>query len=300
MIISRTFLGSLLVLALLASTDSAQADIYAQMGYGEGEDGVLLLTEKCPADSTGELQMAVLRLLGRVQEGCYVINNRGNPVVRWQSGEIQELDISDFKKSHVKQELSLIGIREDDPMWEGWRQVSPIFSVMDNCTSLERMPAIKSDKSSYEFASMSPPDDIFVFQYVNNKSNLHDAFAKSELACQQLLASIKNASAIGINTKNTVRFGIALDYLPVATKRKLKNGALVSYVIKDSAALKAGIRKGDVIIAVAGTPVQNANQALAAMRTLPITTKSAMLTVIRQGVKTNIEVIFDAAAQILR
>lgn len=70
----------------------AQADIFAQSGYQEGRDGILLMTEKCPADSSGELKMAVMRAAGRAMEGCYVINNRGNAIVKWSNGEIRELD----------------------------------------------------------------------------------------------------------------------------------------------------------------------------------------------------------------
>lgn len=77
---------------LSISVFEAQADIFAQSGYQEGQGGILLMTEKCPADSSGELKMAVMRAAGKVMEGCYVINNRGNAIVKWSNGEIRELD----------------------------------------------------------------------------------------------------------------------------------------------------------------------------------------------------------------
>lgn len=76
--------------AALLTSFGAQADIYAQLGYAEGQDGILLLTEKCP--STSELQVAIARVNGRVLEGCYVINNRGNPIVKWSNGRLEELE----------------------------------------------------------------------------------------------------------------------------------------------------------------------------------------------------------------
>jgi hypothetical protein len=82
--------------ALLASSLAARSDILAQSGYQEGQDGVLLMTEKCPADATGELRVAVRRNAGRVLEGCYVLNNRGNAVVKWSTGEIRELEWTMF------------------------------------------------------------------------------------------------------------------------------------------------------------------------------------------------------------
>ena len=78
------------VLATIAF--AAQADIFAKSASQEGQHGILLMTEKCPADSSGEFKVAVVRTAGRAMEGCYVINNRGNAIVKWSNGEIQELD----------------------------------------------------------------------------------------------------------------------------------------------------------------------------------------------------------------
>ena len=85
-----------------------KGEIYAQFGYGEGQDGVLLLTEKCPASS--ELQVAVARINGAVLEGCYLMNNRGNPVIKWSTGRIEELDGTFFnlKKSPSAEVIKLM------------------------------------------------------------------------------------------------------------------------------------------------------------------------------------------------
>lgn len=98
--------------ALLTSF-GAQADIYAQLGYAEGQDGILLLTEKCP--STSELQFAVARVNNRVLEGCYVINNRGNPVVKWSNGRLEELDghLFQFKKVTPPPEVAALMKQEE-------------------------------------------------------------------------------------------------------------------------------------------------------------------------------------------
>ncbi len=86
------FKSCALAAVLSISAFAAQADIFAQSGYQEGRDGVLLMTEKCPADSSGELKMAIMRAAGKAIEGCYVINNRGNAIVKWSNSEVQELD----------------------------------------------------------------------------------------------------------------------------------------------------------------------------------------------------------------
>lgn len=82
-----------LALAALLSVLSASvhADIFARHGYQEGRDGVLLMTEKCPQDPSGEFKVAVTRIQGQVLSGCYVINNRGNAVVKWSTGDIAEM-----------------------------------------------------------------------------------------------------------------------------------------------------------------------------------------------------------------
>lgn len=72
-------------------------DIYAQSGYEGGKDGILLLTEKCPG-SAGEagFKMAVIRTDGNAMQGCYVKNNRGNFVVKWDNGSVVEIPSNIF------------------------------------------------------------------------------------------------------------------------------------------------------------------------------------------------------------
>lgn len=72
-------------------------EIYAQSGYEEGKDGILLLTEKCPGPA-GEagFKAAVIRTQGSVMQGCYIKNNRGNFVAKWQNGSIAEIPSNIF------------------------------------------------------------------------------------------------------------------------------------------------------------------------------------------------------------
>jgi len=84
----------LVALICTSLAGAASADIYGQFGYTAGQDGVLLMTEKCPA--TAELQLAVARFKGTVVMGCYAMNNRGNVIVKWESGQIEELDGNKF------------------------------------------------------------------------------------------------------------------------------------------------------------------------------------------------------------
>ncbi|WP_413460463.1 hypothetical protein [Herbaspirillum huttiense] len=74
----------------------SHAEVYAQAGYRERQDGVILMTQTCTADKTGQLKYAVGRLGGHVREGCYLINHRGNAVVRWQDGAVEEIPAGRF------------------------------------------------------------------------------------------------------------------------------------------------------------------------------------------------------------
>ncbi len=87
--------------ALLCISPIVKADILAQSGYESGKDGVILMTDKCKADSTGQLRMAFSRNAYTVLEGCYVINNRGNAIVKWNNGSIQELPWKMFGKEKL-------------------------------------------------------------------------------------------------------------------------------------------------------------------------------------------------------
>lgn len=92
------FFAILILATVISFPANSQTEIFAQMGYEEGADGIILLTHKCTGDIYGELKVAVLRKNGKVIEGCYVINDRKNPVVKWSTGRIEELDIKKFSK----------------------------------------------------------------------------------------------------------------------------------------------------------------------------------------------------------
>ena len=108
-----------LILFSIISGFSSQsfADIFAQSGYDSGQDGVLLLTERCPADRSGELQVAVARTGSTVKQGCYVINNRGNAIIKWNDGIIQELDWKIFGSNPLKSASPPVG-RNCFSAWE--------------------------------------------------------------------------------------------------------------------------------------------------------------------------------------
>lgn len=90
------FLFAALVVMLSSLPLIAAAEIVAQSGYRPGEDGLLLLSTPCPLDKTNQLRHAVKRLGNKVFEGCYVINNRGNAIVKWSDGSLVEVAASVF------------------------------------------------------------------------------------------------------------------------------------------------------------------------------------------------------------
>ena len=100
----RSILAGILLAGYVAHT---VADTYAI--FESGDFGIVLLTDPCPVNQSGELRLAIENANGKLREGCYVINNRNNPVVKWQDGAIQELDGSAFrvdpKQAIVKREL---------------------------------------------------------------------------------------------------------------------------------------------------------------------------------------------------
>ncbi|MYM92390.1 hypothetical protein [Duganella vulcania] len=108
----RGVIRSFVVLLLLALSNSpvmAAAEIVAQSGYRAGEDGLLLLSTACLADKTGQLRHAVRRLGGQVVEGCYVINKRGNAIIKWSDGSLVEVSASVFDVKTLPQPESKQG-----------------------------------------------------------------------------------------------------------------------------------------------------------------------------------------------
>lgn len=95
------------ILAIYGFSSYAIADVYAK--FESGQDGIILMTNECPGDKTGQLKWAISKFGSNLREGCYVINVRGNPVVKWQDGVMQELDGSLFSidpsQAIVKKEL---------------------------------------------------------------------------------------------------------------------------------------------------------------------------------------------------
>jgi hypothetical protein len=79
--------GSLLWLTAVV----ARADELAT--FSNGVAAIALKTEPCgPMDS--EMQQAVKRVDALRLDGCWTMNRRGNPVVLWNDGTVQELDES--------------------------------------------------------------------------------------------------------------------------------------------------------------------------------------------------------------
>lgn len=80
-------------------------DIYAQSGYEEDQDGILLLTTKCPGIAgEADLKIAFIRVNGTVMSGCYAKNNRGNFIVKWQNESIAEIPSNIFIIKESKKE----------------------------------------------------------------------------------------------------------------------------------------------------------------------------------------------------
>lgn len=85
----------LTLIAFTGYSDQVSSAVYAT--FESGRDAIVLMTDKCPSDKTGELKWAFSKSSGSLREGCYVINSRGNPVVSWGGGTIQELDAAMFR-----------------------------------------------------------------------------------------------------------------------------------------------------------------------------------------------------------
>ena len=78
--------GFMLVTAFVARADELATS-------SDGGAAITLRTEPCgPPDS--EIQRAVKRVDAMGFDGCWTINRRGNPVVLWNDGTVQELDES--------------------------------------------------------------------------------------------------------------------------------------------------------------------------------------------------------------
>jgi hypothetical protein len=120
---SKILLPLLIALIPFAS----YGEIYAQSGYEEGQDGILLLTEKC-LGSAGEagFKVAFIRVNGSLMQGCYAKNNRGNYIAKWQDGEIVEIPSNIFTikeippKKHDKSKKEI-----------NWDDIKPLYIYLD-------------------------------------------------------------------------------------------------------------------------------------------------------------------------
>lgn len=236
--------------------------------------------------------------------GCWTADAEGYIHLRIKSfddGVARESAIHNSKfvsiseKENSNSEIGLVAISNDDPVLARWREISPVYSVLDNCKLLERMLAIKGEESEYQFASMDPPNDLFIYKEINKKAHWSEVYAVSESGCQNALSALKSAKLLGLNVQAALkkaRFGLAVDDLTPEMKAEIKYGALVVSVLDSSAALKAGVEVNDVIVAVDGIEVKSASEALSAMRNLPEDSKKSTLTVIRQGGRVALGVSF--------
>jgi hypothetical protein len=74
---------------------SGRADQLAT--FSAREHNIELMTEPC-GPKHGKIQRAVKRAAGQqLDEGCWAVNARGNPVVMWSDGTVQELSESRVK-----------------------------------------------------------------------------------------------------------------------------------------------------------------------------------------------------------
>jgi hypothetical protein len=83
---------ALLIGSSLAASLSAHGDQLASYKSRGGQE-IALMTEPCGAKG-GKSQRAHKRSKGSETDGCWAVNRRGNPVVRWGDGRVQELKAS--------------------------------------------------------------------------------------------------------------------------------------------------------------------------------------------------------------
>ncbi|MEI7189833.1 hypothetical protein [Dickeya dianthicola] len=143
-----------------------KADIYAKKGYENGQDGILLLTEVCPNDATTQLKMAFSRVGKSMRQGCYVINNRGNPVVKWGDGIIEELNGEQFSPStkSVAKESNLVTVIVRDGT------LATLDQVIEN--GVVDTIQITNEKPDTKFCGVFSPANkvVFTFTSVSKKT----------------------------------------------------------------------------------------------------------------------------------
>jgi hypothetical protein len=92
------------------SAAAAKGDVIAT--YGERAQRVVLTTDDCPGhQGSDELMRAYQPSQHPAVQGCWFINQRGNPVVSWDGGGIQELPSSVLRLAPAYAAL----LRDADP-----------------------------------------------------------------------------------------------------------------------------------------------------------------------------------------
>ncbi|MED5620623.1 hypothetical protein [Ideonella sp. BN130291] len=80
----------------LLATPTARADRLAT--HGSGEARIVLTDDICPqSQGSDELMQAYRPARGTAAAGCWMINQRGNPVISWNGGGVQELDAAQVR-----------------------------------------------------------------------------------------------------------------------------------------------------------------------------------------------------------
>lgn len=140
-------------LALLSLLPAASiADIYAQSGYENGQDGILLLTTEC--HEMPGFKVAFIRVDHAVLEGCYVENNRGNYIVKWSDGSIGELPGNLFNvKAEKKVKAHSVSPGYYIQLSSGWKQGGPSRHG-ELARILKRAPELKP----YQIFCITGPD----------------------------------------------------------------------------------------------------------------------------------------------
>jgi hypothetical protein len=94
----------------LLATAVAHADRLAT--HGSGEARIVLTDDICPqSQGSDDLMRAYKPARGTAVAGCWMINQRGNPVISWNGGGVQELDAAQVR---LEPEYAAL-LRDADP-----------------------------------------------------------------------------------------------------------------------------------------------------------------------------------------
>lgn len=98
-----------------------------------------------------------------------------------------------------------------------------------------------------------------------------------------------------VKSTRKLRFGLFVADMPMDLRVQVErnSGALIENVAEGSPAFAANVIPGDVLIELNGTPVANGQHARQLMESVPPTSKTCKLTVIRKGTERVIELRLD-------